>query len=145
MPVTPFPLTFRSPAPASEKATSQFGFKSDWSSYAFASTRGQFWNLAGRVARYNARLLAENAQTNIRQIERYCRKDLGRSPQELFNEQRIIAARALLLETGSVKRVAMELGFKQVSHFCRQFKHYYDITPSEYLTLQERLNRKRRY
>jgi transcriptional regulator GlxA family with amidase domain len=104
--------------------------------------RGQFWSLAARMAQFNVQKLAEHSSTTRRQIERYCLKELGRSPQEWLMEQRIIAARSLLLETGSVKRAALEVGFKQVSHFCRQFKQHYRMTPSEYLVLQARLNQK---
>lgn len=112
-----------------------------WESHrSTASSRAQFWTLAARKAAYSARILADNSRTNIRQIERYCRKELGRSPQEWLNEQRIIAARKLLAETGSVKRAALELGFKQVSHFCRHFKKAYRMTPSEFLSLHTRLN-----
>jgi AraC-like DNA-binding protein len=45
-----------------------------------------------------------------------------------------VAARSLLLTGDSVKKVALDLGFKQTSHFCRQFKFYNDLTPSEYVT-----------
>ena len=77
---------------------------------------------------------------HIRQIERRCQEELGRAPQEWLNEQRMIAARFLLLETESIKRTAMELHYKYVSHFCKQFKKFYGLTPTEYLLQQRNLN-----
>jgi AraC-like DNA-binding protein len=106
----------------------------------FSSTRAQFWSMAARWAGYDTRKLAKILQVDVRQVQRYIREDLGRSPREWLGEQRIIAARRILLETGSTKHVAHELGFKQVGHFCRQFKQYYGVPPSEYLSLQMRRN-----
>lgn len=107
--------------------------------YARFSSRAQFWACAARHAKYNAQNLAAHAHLNIRQIERRCREELGRTPQEWLNEQKLVAARWLLLENESIKEVAMDLGFKQLSHFCREFKQAYGITPSQFLHLQRRL------
>ena len=51
---------------------------------------------------------------------------------------RKIAARQLLLSGQQVKAVAFELGFKQPSHFCRQFKSFNNLTPSQFAS-QERV------
>jgi AraC-like DNA-binding protein len=106
----------------------------------YPSTTAQFWSIAARQAGYNLRKLSRNTGIHIRQLERFCRRELGRAPEEWLSEQRIIAARSLLLETDSIKKVAMELGFKQLSHFCRQFKKVYGMTPSEFLLAQDRRN-----
>ena len=93
----------------------------------------ELWkNLAG-AARYDARELAKLCALSTRQLQRRFKQQLQRSPQDWLNEQRIEAARRLLLSGGQVKRVAFELGFKQVSHFCRQFKVYNNVTPSQFL------------
>ena len=62
--------------------------------------------------------------------------DLGRSPKAWLNEQRMIAARNLLFEGHSVKMVGCQLGFKQTSHFCREFKRSYCMTPSQFLSVK---------
>jgi AraC-like DNA-binding protein len=41
----------------------------------------------------------------------------------------------MLLSGLPVKTVAAELGFKQVSHFCRQFKSLNDVTPSQFVSV----------
>ena len=102
--------------------------------------RAQFWTLASRLSRYRIKELADHSRMHIRQIERRCQEELGRAPQEWLNEQRMIAARFLLLETESIKRTAMELHHKYVSHFCKQFKKFYGLTPTEYLLQQRNLN-----
>jgi AraC family transcriptional regulator, dual regulator of chb operon len=83
-------------------------------------------------ARYNARKFAKILGVSTRQLQRNFNHYLKRSPQDWLNEQRIAAARQMLLSGESVKRVAFELGFKQVSHFCRQFKAYNHMTPSQF-------------
>lgn len=105
-----------------------------------SETTVQAWTLAAREAHFNVHTLAEITSITVRQIERCCREELGRSPQEWLDEQRLIAARTLLLEHDSVKRVAMELGYKQLSHFCRQFKACYGMTPSEFLISHRRVS-----
>jgi AraC family cel operon transcriptional repressor len=91
-------------------------------------------------ARYDARELARLFDMSPRQLQRKFNRYMKRSPQDWLNEQRVMAARRLLLTGGSVKEVAFELGFKQVSHFCRQFKMYHHMTPSEFV--KAKLNRR---
>ena len=88
---------------------------------------------AAASVRYDARELARLFEISPRQLQRKFNRYLKRSPQDWLNEQRIIAARRLLLSGGTVKEVAFELGFKQVSHFCRQFKTYHRMTPSQFI------------
>lgn len=106
-------------------------------------TRAQLWTWMARRSGFSVKRLATYFRTTSRQIERCCQEELGRSPQEWFDEQRMIAARSLLLEEDSVKKVAIDLGFKQVSHFCRKFKEQYGLTPSEYLSLHQRFSIRR--
>ena len=73
---------------------------------------------------------------SVRQLQRYFLEELGRTPKSWLNEQRMIAARKLLLVHGmSVKATSAQLGFKQPSHFCREFKRSYDMTPSQFVRM----------
>ena len=101
----------------------------------------QRWSVAARLAGFSSRNLAKLYQVSSRQMERCCRKDLGRSPEEWLNEQRIVAARKLLLEKTSIKGVSLDLGFTDVSLFCRHFKRYHGMTPSAFIALHSRFNR----
>ena len=98
--------------------------------------RSQQWFLLSNLSGYNAIRLAKLTGITVRQLERYFQKDFNRSPQDWLNEQRIIAARYLLLNAKSVKSIAIQLGYKQPSHFSHEFKRYYGVSPSKYLEVQ---------
>ena len=93
----------------------------------------QRWEELAEQANYDARELARLCRLSDRQLRRTIRRCLGRSAQNWLNERRVIASRRLLLSGHPVKEVAFQLGYKQPSHFCRQFKMYHDLTPSEFV------------
>lgn len=80
---------------------------------------------------YNVNEMAKRFDITVRQLQRKFKKSLGRTPQDWLNEERMKAAYRLLQDSESVKEVAFELGFKQVSHFCRAVKNRYGKTPTE--------------
>ena len=86
-------------------------------------------------ANYNARQLAQLCHMTTRQLQRTFMRKLGISPQNWLNEQRINAAKQLLLSGRTVKEVTFDLGFKQVSHFCRRFKSHLQLTPLQYVAV----------
>lgn len=92
---------------------------------------GQWENLAEK-AHYSARELAGLCGVSVRQLQRYFREQFHCSPQSWLNEQRLVAAQQLLRSGEPVKKVALDLGFKQSSHFCRQFKTRNHLTPSQF-------------
>jgi transcriptional regulator GlxA family with amidase domain len=94
------------------------------------------WEQLAGTARYDAKELAKLCHLSVRQLERDFHRHFGRSPQDCLNEQRIKASQQLLLSGQRVKVVALELGFKQSSHFCRQFKSFNHLTPSEFASIQ---------
>jgi AraC family transcriptional regulator len=94
------------------------------------------WEQLAGTASYDAKELAKLCDLSVRQLERDFRRALGRSPQNWLNEERIKAAQELLLSGQPVKVVAFELGFKQVSHFCRQFKFLNNTTASKFVLIQ---------
>ncbi|MGB7748310.1 MAG: helix-turn-helix domain-containing protein [Verrucomicrobiia bacterium] len=95
------------------------------------------WEQLAGTACYDAKELAKICHLSVRQLERDFRHLLARSPQDWLNKQRIKAAQQLLRSDLPVKVVALELGFKQASHFCRQFKSFHHLTPSQFAS-QER-------
>jgi len=84
-------------------------------------------------ADYDLYKFARLAKLSLRQLERDFNRDLRMSPSVWLNKQRILVA-ALRIEKGDdLKAIAIDLKFKQLSHFCRLFKRFFQMTASEYL------------
>ena len=101
-------------------------------------TSGDFednWRQLALTARFDSKDLAKLKKVSVRHLQRLFRASLGRTPQDWLNEQRILAAQHSLRAGDSVKKVSFDLGFKQSSHFCRQFKCYCKLTPTEFTRL----------
>ena len=92
----------------------------------------QRWDRLAESAHFNARELARLCNLSTRQLQREFRRVLGRTPQDWLNERRMVVAREMLLAGEPVKKVALDLGFKQISHFCRHFKTWHQFTASEF-------------
>jgi AraC-like DNA-binding protein len=88
---------------------------------------GRWYELA-RQAGYNSSRLSKLLGIGPRHLQRLTRRAFGRSSQEWLDEQRLLAAAGLLKKHRSVKYVAYQLNFKQVSHFSREFKRHYGVT-----------------
>ena len=84
---------------------------------------------------YDNQRLADHLNLTKRQLERIFQSELGRSPRDWINEIRLLDSREMLIDLQSIKQVAILLGFKQESHFCREFKRVHGITPREYIAL----------
>jgi AraC-like DNA-binding protein len=94
--------------------------------------RVQDWGALARKANYNSRRLAACCRVSLRQLERYCKASLHLAPKEWLRAIRLEDAQKLLLEGLSIKEVAAALGYKQVSHFCREFKRNIGCTPNHF-------------
>ena len=96
------------------------------------------WNLEelAPAAHFNAHELATLCGISTRQLQRHFRFRFRCSPQSWLNYRRLLVAEELLLSGDSVKKVALDLGFKQPSHFCKQFKTRTHMTPSEFVDSQ---------
>ena len=92
------------------------------------------WVLMARDAGFDARVLARRCDVSERQLERIFERELASVPKPWLNEQRMVAARRLLASAESIKQVAFELGYKHPTHFCRDFKQCYEMTPREFQT-----------
>ncbi len=97
-----------------------------------SKTRVRDWEQLAAVAHYDAKELACLCNESIRQLQRDFHRQFGLPPQVWLNVQRLKAAELRLTSGESVKKVAMDLGYKQTSHFCRQFKNYYHLTPTQF-------------
>ncbi|MBW4562719.1 MAG: AraC family transcriptional regulator [Mojavia pulchra JT2-VF2] len=65
------------------------------------------------------------------------RRNTGKTVNDWIVERRMLAARALLLETDqSVNQIAEAIGYQYVSHFFRQFRQYHGTTPQNWRKAQ---------
>jgi transcriptional regulator GlxA family with amidase domain len=73
----------------------------------------------------------------------FFKTQVGVSPFQYHKKARLERARQLLETTLlNIKVVAAEVGYKDCSHFMREFKKAYDSTPSEYRDAYLSHNRK---
>jgi AraC-like DNA-binding protein len=87
--------------------------------------------------------MAEQCRVSLRHLERRFKHEVGFPPRVWLKWQRLKAALVRLQGTASIKEIAYSLHYCQVSHFCRDFKLQFKMTPSESRRLprsvQERL------
>jgi AraC-like DNA-binding protein len=95
--------------------------------------RRHYWKSLAVQASYEPGRLAEMAGISLRQLERYFAKDFTATPKAWLREQRMQFACKLLGEASSVKAAAYILCFRNPSHFCKQFKRRYGMTPSQFV------------
>ena|SRR5207302_11224442 len=94
------------------------------------------WAILAPQAEFNSKKLAALCKVSSRQLERYFRRSFQKSPQTWLNAVRLYEAARLLHSGASVKETAFHLGFKQVSHFSREFKRHVGIAPNIFVSLQ---------
>jgi transcriptional regulator GlxA family with amidase domain len=76
--------------------------------------------------------LAERVGLSPRQLERLCRKYLGRTPTRYYQELRLYRARTLLHQTSmSILDVALACGFVSASHFSKCYREFFTRTPRQ--------------
>lgn len=69
-------------------------------------------------------------------FSRYFKQHTGQNFRDFMKEQRVTAARRLLMESMlAIKDIAFECGFYDTSDFVHQFKQVLKLTPSEYRKL----------
>jgi AraC-like DNA-binding protein len=89
------------------------------------------WEGRAAIANYKVGLLAKLTGVSISRLERFFAETVGESPLDWMNRLRQMRGMALLKQGFSVKRTAYELGYRQSSHFSREFKRFHGIPPSE--------------
>ncbi|MDX2306175.1 MAG: helix-turn-helix domain-containing protein [Microscillaceae bacterium] len=73
-----------------------------------------------------------------KRLSELCKKVKGKNALELLHEKQKLRAEALLLQTTlTVKEVAFEMGFEEVSNFVRFFKKQSGITPNTFRAKQK--------
>jgi len=90
------------------------------------------WARLAEECQYDAIKLAtlckQRFYVSRRTLERFLRARFQKSPQELLDEFRRQEAERLALLRMRTKEIAIRLGYKQESHFCRHFKEWHQVS-----------------
>jgi AraC-like DNA-binding protein len=67
------------------------------------------------------------------QLRRICMRSVGATPRQLLCNMRLQAAAVLLHDPGiRVKEIQARVGIGDASHFCRDFRDRFGVSPTEY-------------
>lgn len=77
--------------------------------------------------------IAQGAYLSTSQFKQKFKQQVGISPRQFINAQKIEYAKTLLEEGSSVEQTANQLGFTSCSYFITVFKKYNSCTPMQYL------------
>ena len=89
----------------------------------------QNWESLAHQCSYRVSRLAKLCQVSVRTLQRHFRKYYDLTLSEWLRELRLEQSRSMLKDAPCVKMVAFDLGYKQPSHFTRDFKLRYGIPP----------------
>src|SRR5688500_10226474 len=87
------------------------------------------WDNLAAPAEFQLTDLARLCGVSVRTLQRHFDQHLDRPAARWLRDARLDKARALLKTANSVKSVAYEMGYKQPSHFTREFKRRFGVTP----------------
>lgn len=93
----------------------------------------EMWQKMAGESEYNVGAMAKRMGMSRRHLQRSSKALFARSPREWLKEERLVLAAALMKEHKSVKVVAAQLCYKKASHFSREFRLRYGLSPTEYV------------
>ena len=96
------------------------------------------WERLAIEVQYKPAELAAECGISLRTLQRHFRKTYGTTASAWLKQARMREAYARLKDGLRIKEVAIDLGYKQMSHFSRDFKSAFGIAPSELATRKNR-------
>ena len=88
------------------------------------------WESLALASNFRPGLLAHRCSVSLRTLQRHFTKHYGITLSESLRRMRLSLAFARLQNGERIKCVAYDLGYKQLSHFSRDFKRFYGVPPS---------------
>ncbi|PAW88706.1 MAG: hypothetical protein B9S33_04475 [Pedosphaera sp. Tous-C6FEB] len=88
------------------------------------------WRELAVRAAYQPAVAARLLQLSLRQLERHCQRQLGCSPRQFFQRERMVRAAQLLAAGQAAKSVALGLGYSQLANFSRDFRRHHGRSPT---------------
>lgn len=95
--------------------------------------RLETWESLAFRANFRPAVLAEHCGVSLRTVQRHFKTHYGITVSEWLRELRLKSAFDRLPSAASVKEVAFDLGYKQPSHFSRDFKSFYGLPPHTFI------------
>jgi AraC-like DNA-binding protein len=92
----------------------------------------QDWERLAKEANFQPQVMAAMCPISLRQLERFFKKDLQKTPSQWVRDLRCRLAFKLISTGWSSKAVAAELHYWDESHFCREFKRVYRASPQTF-------------
>lgn len=90
----------------------------------------QTWEELAQAAAFKATRLAHDCHVSLRTLERHFRNHYHHNVRDWLRALRVDCAFRALQQGQSLKEAAYYSGFKQPSHFSREFKKYFGVSPS---------------
>jgi AraC-like DNA-binding protein len=87
------------------------------------------WEKLAKSAQFRPNALAELCGVSMRTLQRYFRAHYDQTVSDWLRNLRLNEALSSLKQCDSVKEVAFDLGYKQPSHFTRDFKKKFGVPP----------------
>lgn len=92
------------------------------------------WPELAHGAGYCVAVLAAQCSVSTRQLERFIREKMANTPHKWLRKMRLDRAVRLLQQQKPLKQIADELGYSSSAHFSRDFKSFFGMTPSQFLS-----------
>jgi AraC-like DNA-binding protein len=91
------------------------------------------WERRAQECGYSASKLAGKLGVTPRLLQIFFQERFGIGPHEWMLRLRMKEAATMLASGISVKSVADNVGYKQASHFSREFKRFFGVPPAQYI------------
>lgn len=92
------------------------------------------WQVLAHAAGYCATILAAKCCVSKRQLERFFQARMSCSPHKWLRKKRMERAGVSVLQGVPFKQISADLGYKTAAHFCHDFRDYFGVSPSQYLS-----------
>ena len=93
-------------------------------------SRTNNWEVLAAESNYCPSELARLCHVSLRTLQRRFAQNYGMTISDWMRQIRLAKAYARVVSGESIKAVAYDLGFKQLSHFSRVFKEVHGVAPS---------------